>query len=87
MAVSQGEVNYQGLYAPGHYLDHATYTGIPKNQTVDFGDTEEPVKLDTSNPDHKVLLSEITTNSLVRMNPIYNGRFDKVHAAKTYFRE
>lgn len=33
-----------------------------------------------------MLISDIYSNALLRMNPIYNGRFDKVHKAREWFR-
>jgi prenyltransferase beta subunit len=36
--------------------------------------------------ENAVLLGAVASNQLPRMNPIYNGRFDKVAKAKAYFR-
>jgi hypothetical protein len=36
--------------------------------------------------DHCVLLGWVRENSLVRINPIYNGRFDRVEKAKEFFK-
>ena len=89
MSISQNLQNYKGLYADDHTIDHNTYTGIPKVNNFEFRDDNEEEKevvVDTKNTDHEVLISAIDSNSLVRINPIYNGRFDKLSHAREYFR-
>jgi len=36
--------------------------------------------------DQQVLLGGVANNALYRINPIYNGRFDKIQKAKDYFK-
>ena len=50
-------------------------------------DDEIQTNTNEQNPaDHSVLISDIYSNALLRMNPIYNGRFDKVHKAREFFK-
>ena len=77
------------MFAENHTIDHSTYTGEPKSKTYDFNENENEPEITTTDNnslrDHQVLLSGIMNNSLPRINPIYNGRFDKIHKAREYF--
>ena len=42
-------------------------------------------KNNSDKKDHEILLSGNQKNILTRINPIYNGRFDKIEKARTYF--
>jgi len=59
-------------------------------EDLEFKDESEEleinVKEDLEKRDHQVLLSGNTTNSLMRIHPVYNGRFDKIHKAKAFFK-
>ena len=88
---SSNKENYQGLYAPDHTIDHATYTGEVKHQEQVFIDDEDDEELkaqeSTTNDerDHQILLCGLINNAMPRINPIYNARFDKVDKARKYF--
>lgn len=67
-----------------------SYTGAPQPKVIDFKDDDEEIKCQDKpddSKDHQVLLSGITKNSLTRINPIYNARFDKVEKARKFFKE
>lgn len=102
MSVAQSKSNYQGLFADDHSIEHADYSGIPVPRVTNFEDFDEQdedgdepkekydMEITTQQPDnqvdHSVLISDIYSNALLRMNPIYNARFDKVHKAREWFK-
>lgn len=91
MALSQNKENYKGLFADVPTIDLENYSGKPEKEVLEFKDAEDEGEevVDTKDEgprDHQVLLSAVLNNSLVRINPVYNGRFDKVTKAREYFR-
>ena len=102
MSVAQSKSNYQGLFADDHSIKHADYSGIPDPRVTNFEDFDEQdedgdepkekydMEITSQQPDnqvdHSVLISDIYSNALLRMNPIYNARFDKVHKAREWFK-
>lgn len=89
MSISQQSPNYEGLYSPEHTIDHSQYTGIYENKDLEFLDDEEEEKVDIQTPpnkDHTQLIGAVKSNALVRINSIYNARFDKVAQAKSFYR-
>lgn len=90
MSISQGKENFKGLFADPPEIDTSKYTGIPDVGNIEFLDEGEEVndtQAESDKRDHQVLISGITNNALIRINPVYNGRFDKVEKARSYFRQ
>ena len=71
MSISQGRSNHE-LYN--------------SEQAAEFTGKFEKDELVQSATEHVKLLGDNTDSALRRINPIYNGRFDKVEKAKKYFR-
>lgn len=71
-SVSQGKAN------------HALYES---DQAAEYTGKFEKDELVQSPSDHVKVLSANPDSALRRINPIYNGRFDKVEKAKRYFRD
>jgi len=96
MSVSQSKANYEGLFAEDKTIDHSTYTGVPVPRVTNFADFDADdsgaadidceINTTADQPDHSVLISDIYSNALIRMNPIYNGKFDKVSKARGWFK-
>jgi prenyltransferase beta subunit len=87
LAISQGKENFKGLFANDHTIDHESFTGAPSKKNFDFEDETQEISTTEEDPNHSVLISGVMNNSIVRINPIYNARFDKVHKAREYFRQ
>jgi hypothetical protein len=87
MSLSQGKENFKGLFADDHSINHENYTGAPNKKNFDFEDETQELSTKEEDPNHTVLLSGVLNNAIVRINPIYNARFDKVHKAREYFRK
>ena len=86
-SISQSHANYKELFSENH-IDHLNFSGDPKPQSIEFKDDEDEPADDTNDvcKNHQVLLSGIVNNSIKRINPIYNGAFNKVQQAKNYFK-
>ena len=90
MALSQNKENFDGLHSDQPTVDLGSYSGIPnKEENFEFKDAvedpDEVVEISDDQRDHQVLLSGVLNNCLPRINPVYNGRFDKIQKAKQFF--
>ena len=90
MSISQSKENFQGHFANPPQIDTSKYTGEPETGNIEFledGEEVDETQASGESRDHQVLLSGITNNAILRINPVYNSRFDKVEKARAYFRE